>query len=183
MQLQFFVVYCEQEGENNMKSRKRLLGCLLLICSYLLSSCVQETLVRQPSLSLQLTAPATVYLYWLSTPHNRLEQAQTFTTDSEGKLRLEQLIEDRTAYPLMLHGVPVYEHSVCIEAQGYRTLVMFLRVVPGDDLRLSVPLSAGESLGVCQDYSGLRFHGGQQRPDIAVQHEHIEAAYEVTELR
>lgn len=159
-----------------------------LFCLIILNACViQRSVVRQPKLSLHVTdgsvpvANANIYLYWISYPYGRLEQAQTFTTNAEGNLRLEQVLQNDTAYPLALHGVAEYEHKLCIEAQGYRTLLVTLVALPGDDIRLDAPLVLGESLEVCSNYDTLSSHLGVARPDITAQHESIRGAYEVTE--
>jgi hypothetical protein len=159
----------------------------VLMCCLLLGSCVvQRDVVRQPELSLQVTgkdaplANLKVYLYWLSNPYSRLEQTQTFMTDLEGKVRLEQVLQSDTAYPLALHGVSEYEHKLCVEAEGYRTLLVTLVALPGDTIRLDLPLTAGDTFKVCGSYDTLSYHSGVPRPDVAAQHESVRGAYEIT---
>jgi hypothetical protein len=163
-----------------------LFSLLLLNACLVLNACVvQRNVVRQPELSLHITdgtSPLTakVYLYWMSNPYSRLEQAQTLSTDAQGNLQLEQVLQNDTAYPLLLHGVSEYQHRLCLEAQGYRSLLVTLVALPGDAIRLDVPLSAGESLGACSSYDTLNNHPGLPRPDITAQHESIQGAYDIT---
>jgi hypothetical protein len=160
-----------------------------LLCLVFLSACVvQRTVVQQPKLSLHLTdgaaplARASVYLYWVSNPYSRLEEVQTFTTDIGGNLGLEEILQNDIAYPLALHGVTYYQHKLCLEAQGYRSLLITLVALPGDDIHLDVPLTPGERLDLCSSYERLERHqySAVPRADIESQHESIRGAYEVT---
>jgi hypothetical protein len=159
-----------------------------LFCLIFLSSCVvQRSVVRQPNLRLHITdgtAPivgATLYLYWLSDPYSRLEQTQTFTTDAEGKVTLEEILQTDVAYPLVMHGVTYYKHLLCLEARGYLPLVINFVFLPGDEVRLDVPLSAGDGLEVCNRYESIErnAYSAVPRPDITGQHESVRGAYEV----
>lgn len=156
-----------------------------IFCFIFLSACVvQRTVVQQPKLSLHITDGTTplvanIYLYWISNPYSRLEGIQQFVTDEEGNLRLGEILQNDTAYPLALHGVSEFQHKLCLEAQGYHTLLVTLVASPGDDIRLDVPLTGGESPTFCNRYEGLNNHPGVQRPDIKEQHESIQGAYEV----
>jgi hypothetical protein len=107
----------------------------VLFCLIFLSSCVQHSVVRQPELMLHVTNANTPlenvsgYLYWISDPYSRLEQVQNFVTGKDGNLRLEEVLESDTTYLLMLHGVSYYEHKLCIEAPGYRSLLITMTVL------------------------------------------------------
>jgi hypothetical protein len=160
-----------------------------LLCLIFLNACViQRSVVRQPELFLHVTdgtlplARVSVYLFWNSDPYSRLEEAQNFTTDVEGNLKLEQVLQTDIAYPLALHGVTYYQHRLCLEAQGYRSLLITLAALPGDNIQLDVPLTAGESPNLCSSYERLERHqySAVPRADIASQHESIRGAYEVT---
>jgi hypothetical protein len=159
----------------------------LLYLLFLSACIVQRSVVRQPELALHVTngsaplANSSIYLYWISNPYSRLEETQIFLTDKEGNVRLEQVLQSDTAYPLALHGVGYFEHQLCIEAEGYRTLLVTLATLPGDEIRLDVSLTPGESLTVCSSYNTLDGHPGIARPDITAQHESIRGAYEITE--
>jgi hypothetical protein len=82
--------------------------------------------------------------------------------------------------PLALHGVSEYEHKFCIEAQGYRNLLVTLVVLPGDEIRLDLPLTAGDTFNICGSHDKLSHHPGVSRPDVKAQHESIQGAYEIT---
>ncbi len=84
--------------------------------------------------------------------------------------------------PLMLHGVSHNYLSFCVNAPSYRTLVGTLEnFVPGETIRLSLPLTPGESAPVCNDYRRLHTHQGEPRADIAAQHAKLSGVYEVVE--
>ncbi len=158
----------------------------VLFCLLFLNACiVQRSVVRQPELTLHVTggtaplANVSIYLYWLSNPYSRLEETQTFTTDEEGNVRLEQLLQSDSAYPLALHGVSYFEHKLCIEAEGYLTLLVTLTALPGEEIRLDVPLTEGSSLPICSDYKMLNHHPGTSRPDVTTQHPSLQGAYEI----
>ena len=148
---------------------------------------MQVSVVRQPEMTLRVTdstvpiAHTTVYLYWISEPYSRLEQSQTFETNAEGTVRLEQMLQTDTAFPLALHGVKAYQHKLCIEAPGYRTLLITMVVLRGEKVQLDTPLTPGENLAVCGSYDALNHPPGVPRPDISAQHESIKGAYEITE--
>jgi hypothetical protein len=148
---------------------------------------VQRSVVRQPNLSLQVLdstsqpiANAHVYTHWWSNPHSRLQESKMFVTDAEGVIQTEEVLQSETAYPLVLHGVPEYHHTLCIEAPDYRTVVMTLSVLPGERVELKVPLTLGESLSVCSNFERVFSHPGTARPDIRNQHPSVQSAYEVT---
>jgi hypothetical protein len=170
-----------------MQSKRIVLLSFVILGLNLLSACVvQRSVVRQPELALHVTdgtsplADVSVYLYWISNPYNRLEQMQTFLTDEEGNLRLEQRLQSDTAYPLALHGVTYFEHTLCLEASGYRTLLVTVVVLPGEVLNLETPLTPGQSAQICSSYDTLNNHSGVSRPDVTRQQQSIRGAYEVT---
>jgi hypothetical protein len=168
-----------------------MLKRIIFLCLAFLTACVvQRNVVRQPELTLQVTdgtvplSSVSVYLFWISDPHNKLEHAQTFTTDETGNLRLEEVLQQDRAYPFMMHGVGFYQHELCLEKAGYQSLFITFSVNPGEALNLVAPLSEGESPRLCSSYEGL----GRRvtalrttlRPDILAQHPSIRAAFEVT---
>jgi hypothetical protein len=153
-----------------------------------LSGCVvQRSVVRQPDLLLQVLdstnqpiADAQLYLYWWSNPYSSLQESQVLVTDAGGVIQTEEVLQTDTAYPLMLHGVQEFRHTLCIEVSDYRTVVMTLNVSPGEKVELSVQLTLGESLAVCSDFEKVFSHPGTPRPDIANQHPSVQSAYEIT---
>ena len=93
---------------------------------------------------------------------------------------LPEKLQTDTAFLLMIHGVQEFHHSLCIEVSGYQTLLLTLTVLPKDSIELIMPLSVGETIGVCSDFERLYNHPGMSRPDISSQHPSIQAAYELT---
>lgn len=160
---------------------------LSLLLLLLLNSCViQRSVVRQPQLSVavfaqnQVAIPnANVYLYWWFNPYSSLEASQSFVTDVKGFVRLPEVLQTEMSFPLMIHGVKEYQHTLCIQVAGYRTLVMTLRASPKDNIVLETPLNPGESLPICQSFDSVYNHPGSSRPDIEQQHPAVEAAYEI----
>jgi hypothetical protein len=159
-----------------------------LLCLVLLSACViQRNVVRQPALTLQVSdgmnplSNVSIYLYWISDPYSRLEEVQQFVTDAKGEIRLEQLLQSDAAYPLFLHGVTYYQHTLCLQAPGYRTLLITLNAEPNDAINLDTPLTPGVELEICSNYTTLNNHPGVARSDVTKQHESIQGAYEVTQ--
>lgn len=158
----------------------------LLFLIFLNACVVQRSIVRQPELTLHVTngnsalIGSSIYLYWLSNPYSRLEKAQSFITDAAGNVRLEQVLQRDTAYPLTLHGVSYFEHKLCIEAEGYKTLLITLAAIPGDEIHLDVTLTKGSSPNICSSYDTLSNHPGLARPDVTAQHPSLQGAYEVT---
>jgi hypothetical protein len=154
-----------------------------------LNACiVQRTIVRQPNLSLHIldssqnpVSNAKMYVYWWSNPYSRLQESYEFLTDASGFIKTNEILQTDTAYPFMLHGVQEYHHSLCIEMPDYRTLLMTLNVLPGEKVKLELPLTLGESIPVCGDFETMYGHAGTPRPDIPSQHPSVQAAYEVTE--
>jgi hypothetical protein len=123
---------------------------------------------------------ANVYLYWWFNPYSSLQESQLFVTDPEGFVRLPEVLQTEMSFPLMIHGVKEYQHTLCIQVTGYRTLVMTLRALPKDNIVLETPLNSGESLAICQSFASVYNHPGTSRPDIEQQHPGVQAAYEIT---
>jgi hypothetical protein len=121
-----------------------------------------------------------MYVYWWSNPYSRLQESYELLTDENGRIATQEILQTDTAYPFMLHGVQEYQHSLCIEMPDYRTLLMTLNVLPGEKVKLELPLTSGESFSVCGDFEKVYGHPGTPRPDITNQHPSIQAAYEVT---
>lgn len=49
-------------------------------------------------------------------PHARADDPTVeLTTDADGRATLEERLDDMTVYPLMMHGVPGFSWTVCIE--------------------------------------------------------------------
>lgn len=161
---------------------------IFLTISLLLSACVlQRSVVQQPELDLllldQVQQPLSnvkVVLYWYSEPHSRLRDSQTFVTNALGQIKLAEILQTDTAFPLMMHGVQEFHHAMCIEALGYQTVLLSLVVLPKDALSIRAVLHEGQSIAVCSDFERLYNHPGNARPDISMQHPGIRAAYELT---
>jgi hypothetical protein len=150
---------------------------------------VQRSLVRQPELSLlildssfQPLPAARVFLYWWSNPYSRLQESQELLSDSKGLIQLSEVLKTEMVFPLMIHGIQEYQHTLCIEAENYRTLVVTLRVLPRDKIELNMPLTMGESTTVCGDFEKL-YGDGLPRPDLTNQHPSVQAAYELNSSR
>jgi hypothetical protein len=158
---------------------------LLFTLIFLTSCVIQRSVVRQPNLALQVTdganplANVSVYLYWISDPYGRLEETQQFATDAEGEVRLEERLQADVALPLALHGVKYFQHQLCLQTPGYRPLLVTLVTKPGDTIKLTLPLTLGQTPDVCSDYQTLNAHAGVPRPDIK-QHDSVQGAYEIT---
>ena len=165
---------------------KYLVSFFLLLT---LNACIfQRSIVRQPELLLHILdssqnpiANAKVYVYWWSNPYSRLQESHELLTDASGLIKTKEILQTDTAYPFMLHGVQEYQHSLCIEMPDYRTLLMTLSVLPGEEVTLELPFTVGESISVCGDFEMLYGHAGTARPDVMNQHPSVQAAYEVTE--
>ncbi len=151
---------------------------------------MQRNVVRQPELSLQVLdnnqqpiSNAKIVLYWWSNPYSSLQERQQFTTDSQGLINLPETLQTDTAFPLMIHGVQEFHHTLCIEAVDYRSLLMTLSVLPKDKIILKASMTLGDSLSICNDFETVYGHPGTIREDIKGQHPSLKAAYEITELR
>ena len=161
---------------------------IFVVMTLFLSSCVvQRSVVQQPELSLlvldQAQQPmpnAKVGLYWWSNPYSSLRESRLFVTNTEGQINLPEILQTDTAFPLMIHGVQEFHHSLCIETPGYRTLLFTLTVLPKDSIAINVPLHVGQSVEVCSDFENLYNHPGMSRLDITIQHPSIQAVYELT---
>jgi hypothetical protein len=164
---------------------------LFILSLVVLTGCVvQRSVVRQPALDLYVTggsvplADVSVYLFWKSNPYNTLEETRTFATDANGRLKLEEILQLESSYPLLMHGVKFFEHELCLETPSYQTLIVNVKLEPGEKLTLSAPLTVGESPNVCSNYEELTRRVAvmqtRLRPDITGQHSTITGAYEVT---
>lgn len=90
---------------------------------------VPRRVATRPSLAVRVTeasahAPiqgATIQIirYNLGPPPSRISHRYRFTTDADGKVVLSAVYVQEWTQPLMMHGVPQWCFSVCIEADGY----------------------------------------------------------------
>src|SRR3954468_24937064 len=109
--------------------RRRLWGMILGGLVLTLAACVPQVMVTQPHLLMHLqneageAVPAKVPLYWWEYPHRRQRGVTVVAADLQGTVAFSETIASEVMMPLVPHGVPAYNWSFCVEAEGYKTVV------------------------------------------------------------
>jgi hypothetical protein len=133
-----------------------------LVAVLLLSGCIpwrREALV-QPALQIRVTSPdgkplpgARILFVAASNPHGVLHHALELRTDEQGVATLDEERQTETIYPLMMHGVPFYYWTWCVEKDGYVPEVRGIQSPPETPVQ-TVVLQPGSSGKSCRQHGG-----------------------------
>lgn len=166
----------------------RALRVLVVISTLSLSGCFNRAFVVFPKLDVRVTdrggvglADASLTFYAWSHPHSRLDAEASYSGDAEGRISTPEEVDSETVTPFLPHGVAEHHWTFCVSVPAYRTLIGSLEnLVPGETVKLTLPLTPGESSPVCSDYRSLSTHQGKPREDITAQNAKLRGVYEVT---
>lgn len=130
-----------------------LLGCGLL-CGCIP---VPRNSVRLPDLTVEVQdehgAPlqgVSVRLATGSHPHAQWHDELFMTSDHEGRVSVSKKEEWEVVFPLLMHGVPYYYWTLCVEKPGFQTVVQEVETKQSA-AQVSVVLLPGEAGPPCED--------------------------------
>jgi hypothetical protein len=155
----------------------------------MLGSCLPQTLVTQPDLTLHVfgsageAVAANVTLHWWEYPHRRQRGTSIATTDAQGTVVFAETTESEMLMPLVPHGVPAYNWYFCVESESYKTLIGTVsNVAPGETTEITLTLHSGEPLPVCADFETMPFHSGTPVTNVVFLGGNVRGVYAVDEI-
>jgi hypothetical protein len=134
---------------------------LVLVAAAALAGCIpwQREVLVQPALEFLVVDPqqrplpgARILFVAGSNPHHVLHHTLRLETDQTGRAAIEAQRETETIYPLMMHGVPFYYWTWCVELDGYAPAVHEMHDPKAPPLqRIVLEPGAG---GACRESGG-----------------------------
>jgi hypothetical protein len=161
-------------------------GTVVACLAVTLAACYPQLLVTQPALLLYIQneagegVAARVTLYWWEYPHHRQRAVTVASTDARGVVSFVETTATEIMMPLMIHGMPAYNWSFCVEAESYKTLIGTVSgVEPGERVEVHLVLHRGEPARVCADYARLSHHPGAPVAEVDFSGGRVHGVYEV----